>query len=529
MDILEKSLADIKTSTQDAIEKQHDILAKAIYDVAKQSSGCSKTVDDIFAKVIDLKKFAVSVSPFNPHTVVDMTRKEVLEKWDKDMGVLPDRVVTDHYYVDWGYVRADGLIYVCPSGHVATSNRCHPCRHNGLYPIQEMASKDIRRTRGSATHTPIYQSHAEGTTAKFEVDNYLNLYHPETCLYIMFNRTKFPLSAFQMVERINKPYGKGVFQSHLASHDRLNQALYTSLDRRPEFLSVIQQIVPPDYQSTLEVFNTFRELSKLSDSLSTTLPIRLEQEQDPRDAIITELQLKLAEAISKTQQMDSLVVELNDDYRAKSDEVLSLKKELILQDKAHKEKHEMEISSTVSKYDQQIEALNVQIFQLKTKLAEATSYQTKNEALGTTILSKSKELNRIKSDCDDYRAKNTALAQQIVNERTKIKKQQEQYQELITQFKLITEENSQYQLTIMKMSQDIQKKENELTKQSERLSELVSKSTDSLDSVLNDRIQELEEQLNEAHTIYRELKTQHDATIRDKSRVMSTLQNLLGY
>jgi len=48
-------------------------------------------------------------------------------------------------------------------------------------------------------------------------------------------------------------------------------------------------------------------------------------EQDPRDAIITQLQLRLAKVVDKTRYMDSLVVELNDDYRAKSDEVLSLK------------------------------------------------------------------------------------------------------------------------------------------------------------------------------------------------------------
>ena len=527
MDILEKSLADIKASTQDAIDKQHNILAKAIYDVAEQSSGCSKTVDNIFAKVMDPKEFPASASPFNPHTVVDMTRTEVLEKWDKYIGVLPDRVVTDHYYVDFGYAQADKNICFCTVNtlHINQSGACcgKPACH-----INNMSSRDVRRLRGSTTHTPIYQvtSGTYGTTATFEVDNYLNLYHPTSSLYIMFNRTKFPLSAFQMVERINKSYGKGVFQSHWLNHNKLTTTMYTSLDQRPTFLQFVQQMVPPDYQHTLEVFNTFRELSKLSSSLCTSLQIGSDPDsKDPRDAIINELQLKLAEAISNTQQMDSLVVELNDDYRAKSDEVLSLKKEFILQDKAHKEEHEMKISST----DEHIESLKVQVFQLKTKLAEATSYQTKNEVLGITILSKSKDLNRIKSDCDGYRAKNTALAQQIVDERKKIKEQQEQYQDVIIQFKTITEENSQYQLTVKKMSRDIQKKESELTKQSGRLSALVSKSTDSLDSVLNDRILELEEQLTKANTKYCELRNQYDATIRDKGKVMSTLQGLLGY
>jgi len=78
------------------------------------------------------------------------------------------------------------------------------------------------------------------------------------------------------------------------------------------------------------------------------------------------------------------------------------------------------------------------------------------------------------------------------------------------------------------MSHDILNKDRELAKQSARLSNLVTKSTDSLDSVLNDRILELEEQLLKVNSTHIELKTKHESSLRENRKVMSTLQGLLA-
>ena len=73
----------------------------------------------------------------------------------------------------------------------------------------------------------------------------------------------------------------------------------------------------------------------------------------------------------------------------------------------------------------------------------------------------------------------------------------EKQHDLVCQIKALSEENAQYQLTVKKLSLDLQTKDKELTKQT-RLSEFI-------DSILNDRIQELEQQLFEVNAAYRDL------------------------
>ena len=78
-------------------------------------------------------------------------------------------------------------------------------------------------------------------TIKFEVDNYLNIYHPETGLYLMFHKTTFPDICFYLAQEYTQLVGKQYYQIYLSKRldnieFSLNQGYYHSKDQRTEFL-----------------------------------------------------------------------------------------------------------------------------------------------------------------------------------------------------------------------------------------------------------------------------------------------------
>jgi len=110
MDSIEKGIRDIDQHTKTAIQKHKAILAKSFFDPTiyetaeksnKSSSGFDRSCKRIFADVDSIGE--VDAAAFNPHTVVefrDGKSHQVIEDWDKDYGILPNRKVTGTYYVD---------------------------------------------------------------------------------------------------------------------------------------------------------------------------------------------------------------------------------------------------------------------------------------------------------------------------------------------------------------------------------------------------------------------------------------------
>ena len=65
----------------------------------------------------------------------------------------------------------------------------------------------------------------------FEVDNYLNLFHKPTGLYLMFNKTSFPKFPFQMKKLQKEVYTSKRIEGFVKS-DILSTGLHRSKDRR---------------------------------------------------------------------------------------------------------------------------------------------------------------------------------------------------------------------------------------------------------------------------------------------------------
>ena len=192
MDTIEMGLKRIDEHNSSAINKHKELLSKAISESASISNKCSKNLDNEFNKIFpELDKLNnIETNIFNPTTVIefrDNKAYQIIDTWDKDNGLLPERKVMGEYYVDIGkypiyrdktkldvnIIESDSRIPVIIFQNIRLDN----------------ITPDIKR---GFDKPPFYST----TTYTFQVDNYLNLYHIDSGLYLMFNKTSFPLIPF---------------------------------------------------------------------------------------------------------------------------------------------------------------------------------------------------------------------------------------------------------------------------------------------------------------------------------------------
>ena len=105
MDCLEKGIHQIDEHTKNAIQKHKDILANTIFKTAQKSNNSATLFDKNMKKIFsDLDNMGQENNvPFNPLTVVefrDGKAFQVIDHWDKEVGILPSRKIMGSYYLD---------------------------------------------------------------------------------------------------------------------------------------------------------------------------------------------------------------------------------------------------------------------------------------------------------------------------------------------------------------------------------------------------------------------------------------------
>ena len=107
MDTIELGLKRIDEHNTSAINKHKELLSKAITESASLSNKCSKNLDNEFNKIFpEIDKLNnIETNIFNPTTVIefrDNKAYQIIDTWNKDNGILPERKVMGEYYVDIG-------------------------------------------------------------------------------------------------------------------------------------------------------------------------------------------------------------------------------------------------------------------------------------------------------------------------------------------------------------------------------------------------------------------------------------------
>lgn len=271
MDTIEKTLVDIETQMEDAIHKQKLTVANTVHNVARDSVIAGYSLDmefmNVFPELKDLCPDVKVIEPtngnaFNPKFVIEVREGKgvgVVSTWDTENGLLPNRKVMGKYYIDVGkplvaFIHNASAMYCVMHKHLIPNNagwnssNTNPsnismgCGCGTFYNNMNMHIYGVTNTKITTTsinrgeHSELFETTATHT---FEVDNYLNLYHPQSGLYLLFNKTSFP--AFPFLARPN------IFQSKRHHHDpadvanrppmkfEFSNAKYTSMDSRAGF------------------------------------------------------------------------------------------------------------------------------------------------------------------------------------------------------------------------------------------------------------------------------------------------------
>ena len=200
MDTIELGLKRIDEHNTISINKHKELLSKAITESASISNKCSKNLDNEFNKIFpELDKLNnIETNIFNPTTVIefrDNKAYQIIDTWNKDNGILPERKVIGEYYIDIGlYINKPYCI--SSKKHLGNWNQStFECGHstNTAYDkIHIYSNPSTPNLQRSPDNKPFYSE----TTYTFQVDNYLNLYHIDSGLYLMFNKTSFPSIPF---------------------------------------------------------------------------------------------------------------------------------------------------------------------------------------------------------------------------------------------------------------------------------------------------------------------------------------------
>ena len=541
MESIEKGIHNIDQHTKNSIEKHKELLSKTIYDTANKAKVSLQSFENQCRKIFtDIDSIGVDEQqPFNPHTVIefrDGKSHQVMESWNKTDGLLPNRKVMGKYYVD--KIQKNDLdentskkMYYIPekgiksdtlncqqeqlSNPAFTSNdklQYYNLKNNGNYNLYshyhkisfiEQNGKVISKYLNSLNGENIikrgesreYIFDFDGTIT-FEVDNYLNLFHKPTGLYLMFNKNPFLEACFYFAREFNQLPNQDYYQIFLSKRVtdlnlQFTHQNYQSVDNRSKLLEQINDIVPDNYQRIYKLFENFRKLSSFNKS---EISSNIDEEQsvnitDPKDRIIESFKLKLRETIKRCENSEQIVSEMTDEYNNKSVELQDLNSKIIILESKLKEQ-QLEYQE---KLVGEIEKVKCDNFGLFKRLNEAEVFKAKSESLGLSIAQLQKQLEMETLERNKIKILNNKLVDSVQEERNRNKKLKENNDGLFSQVNINKDEVDNLKIKIVELNKSVKEKSEECLKLGTILQKKGDESSDVLNVALSDRISDLEE------------------------------------
>lgn len=595
MDILEQGIQNIDTFTKKSIQKHKDILAKTLYDTAEKSNKSSHSFDKNCNRIFtDAKDFGTpSDESFNPHTVVEFREgkaHQVIETWDKDHGILPNRKVMGTYYIDFIYpfpipTMVEGLYCYAHKKNVTMkcemnmgqNNLCNKtnmtCDHASRYHklscgcncyqnFNNIINNDTKPMRDQFTRLldsinksrPILRGEERipngcNNYLQFEIDNYLNLFHKESGLYLMLHKTTFPDICFYLAREYTQLPGKDYYQIYLSKRiDKLNfqlsQPHYNSKDQRTTLLNTINQLVPETYERVFNLFNKFRKFQSFEQTEnSTELETQSEESNqlDPRDRIIEGLKLKLNETIKRCENSELILSDMVEKFNDKSTQIQHIEREKNLLSIKLKEKEteleiklkNMELDIEKDKLSNSEEITKIseekdrEAFALYERLNEAEVFRAKSEALGISISSIQKELERAQLEQKRLKDINIGITGQIKQEKYRNSKIKNDNSELIKQIEEYQIKTQDLEKRKAELENTLGEKINECYELHTKISSLGNKSSNVLENALSDQIDDLQSELEELRNSNKDICIENKQIKIKYEKVMKNLSSLM--
>ena len=411
------------------------------------TAGTANTISPTIPQVV---KIPEPQNGFNPTFVIEIKDGKgckIIDTWDKTTGLLPDRKVMCKYYIDVGkdfeffhhsqcnmYCVTHNKNITRQGGHELHGNHTASnvftdcgCSNfynnitNHLYGVALAKPTTAQITRGE--HRPLLDTKQ---THEFEIDNYLNLYHPSSGLYLLFNKTAFP--AFPFLARPQVFQSKRITGDETTMQFKFDLARYKSHDARPGILAAVPELIPDDYYKVIDFYDRFRQMTNYKRGLrqlgtrnllfesKTTREIDTEfggEELPPsgqtdirldtRDKLILELESRLSGCLKQIELTDDYNRELVDLFTKQSAEVLDLTRRL------NQQTADKQTTETAKRLSE-----NHEIFALKKQLADAQSYIARCQMLGGDITRLETELSNSQLDTQKYKDLAQGLTDQLL-------------------------------------------------------------------------------------------------------------------
>ena len=589
MESIERGIHTIDEHTKNAIQKHKEILAKTIFDTAKKSNVSLQSFEKqclkIFPNIDSVGTDDVNI--FNPHTVIEFREGksyQVIESWNKDDGLLPDRKTMGKYYVD--KLKNDSELgkniskkkYYIPEHNASYSSfygNISPIHNYNVsnYTLQfsdykynlkdnydniafiEQNSKVISKYLNSLSGENIINRGESrdyifdfDRTITFEVDNYLNLFHKPTGLYLMFNKTPFPLACFYFAREYNQLPNKEYYQIFLSKRVtdfdlQFTHQNYQSLDNRSKLIEEINTIVPDNYNRIFKLFDNFRNFQsfKSSGNYDLTKPNNDISQLDPKDRIIEGLKFKLNETIKRCENSEKIISDMIEEYNKKSIKVQEIERErslLELQIKEMKEEYEKKSSNV----DIEIEKIKIknketiiniteekdrELMSLYSRLNNAEAFKAKTEELGISMSSLQKQVEQLELNKHKLRDINNGIVLQLKQEKDRNSKLSNDNDELLSQITKFKSINDELVNKNIKITKDYEEKINECWSLNEKLGIMGQESSNVLENALSDQLDNMKEQLTSLKSDNKKLTEEKNKVTKQLDKMKNVLSNLM--
>jgi hypothetical protein len=536
MDTIELGLKRIDEHNTSAINKHKELLSKAITESASISNKCSKNLDNEFKKIFpELDKLNnIETNIFNPITVIefrDNKAYQIIDTWDKDNGLLPERKVMGEYYVDIGkYPYLQDVTYVRVKITQLTGHEVQNFQNFTLDNI----TPDIKR----GFDKPVFYS---TTTYTFQVDNYLNLYHIESGLYLMFNKTSFPLIPFHF--KTNNYNKVVVYDSkrleQLTNSKLFDKTYHSSIDNRFTFLNDINSIIPDDIITAYDFFNRFRQFKQFTfentniDLLIPT-PDTTSSIADPRDKLIESYKQRLETTTKRAENAEKIMQTMLEEYELQSIDIKAfnykirqLKTEILDNKLQYKTDLLENETKQILYYVNTIEDLKTSNFRLNQQLLEIETYKTKTDTMGQSIETLKKENATTLLTLEKQNAMNEKLMSSIKAHKTKNDIITQQNTEYKNNYMSLESNYISLKNDLLKLEETLNYKNLEYNKMTETLKQLGNTSTDVLENALSEKVDTLtisNEKLKEEKN---KLTIEFNKVSKQLEKLQSTLKNML--
>lgn len=544
MESLEHNLYRLESIQKESLDKQKDFLYKSILDVSQNSVKSANNFDYSFKKNFPEINDIGKNESFTPKCVVefrDGKAFQVLEGRNEVDNLLDNRIIMGTYYIDVGHqinsdsvncdimyciqhnktVKMKGINYI-----YSTTNFDCGCPWNSQY-IYRFPKNDFLARNESRPDYRILITHT------FQVDNYLNLYHQGTGLYLLFNKTAFPKLPFYLAKQYTQLrnekdiYYKIFFSKRLENLTfQFTLQNYQSVDNRQQFLENINQLIPDDYQEVYDFFNRFRKFDGYGQTLETNAILDVSDDEtnylDSKDRLIQSLREKLKETMSRIEKAEQLAKNMVEEYQSKSIEIQDLHRKLDMSRITIKEIKSQENQKKIS----EIEKVKQEKFNLYQQLLESEKYHSMFDNLGISLESIKKDNEKLSLEIAKMRDINNGLITTIKTEKDQNQKINEDNNYLLREMNNFEDTKSELKKQIAELKRDLKTYQTENQNLTERLTEIGNNSSNALELALNDRVNELET-LSQKHQDEKKEVIKENTILKQRlNKIENTLKNL---